>query len=126
MTLIAVIDDDASVRRSLERLLRASGYVVTSHASAADFLLSLETSAPACIVLDVHMPGFTGFDLMRALRARSWDSAVVVLTADPDPHTAHRALALGAVACLAKPFDETMLLDTIADAVDRRGSGKVI
>jgi two-component system, LuxR family, response regulator FixJ len=116
---IAVVDDDAFVRRALERLLRAAGYRVSTHASGAEFLRAVETSVPACVLLDVHMPGLTGFDVLQTLRDMPNGSAVLLLTADHDPRTRQRALALGATACLLKPFDDALLLDTIAAALGR-------
>jgi FixJ family two-component response regulator len=118
MSLIAIIDDDPSVRRALERLLRAAGYRVASYASGAEFLPSLETAPPACAIVDIHMPGLTGFDILAALREKRSASVAVVLTADQDPQTRVRALGLGAAACVTKPFNDTLLLEAIASAID--------
>jgi FixJ family two-component response regulator len=117
MMLIAVIDDDFSMRKALERLLRAAGYRVTAHASGAEFLTALETSRPACVLLDVHMPEISGFDVLENLRARAYESAVLMLTADHDERTRERAMTLGATACLLKPFDDAHLLDAIQAAL---------
>jgi FixJ family two-component response regulator len=115
--MIAVIDDDPSMRRALERLLRAAGYRVTAHASGAEFLTAFETSRPACVLLDVHMPETSGFDVLESLRARAYDRAVLMLTADHDPRTRDRAMTLGATAFLLKPFDDARLLDAIQAAL---------
>jgi two-component system response regulator FixJ len=117
MRFISVVDDDLSVRRALERLLRAAGYAVSSHASGTDFLLSLETSLPECVVLDLHMPGLTGFDVVEALGAKAPSMPVVVLTADHNSRTCDEALGRGAAACLRKPIDEALLLEMIAGAL---------
>lgn len=90
---------------------------MTLHASGAEFLTALETSRPACVLLDVHMPETTGFDVLEALRAGAYDSAVLLLTADRDPRTRHRAMKLGATACLLKPFDDARLLETVQAAL---------
>ena len=117
MRLISVVDDDPSVRRALERLLRAGGYAVSSHALGADFLLSLQTRFPECVVLDLHMPGLTGFDVVEVLGTKAASLPIVVLTADHNSVTCDKALTRGAAACLAKPIDEALLLETIAWAV---------
>jgi FixJ family two-component response regulator len=123
MSVIAVIDDDPSVRRALERLLRSAGYGVSAHGSGAEFLRSLEVSLPACVVLDVHMPELTGLDLLPALRERLNGRAVLVVTADQNPRTRRRAMALGAVACLSKPLDDAALLEAIAAALQQCSAG---
>jgi FixJ family two-component response regulator len=126
MRLISVVDDDPFVRRALERLLRAGGYAVSSHALAGEFLRSLETFLPACVVLDLHMPGLTGFDVLEALRSKASSIAVVVLTADHNVRTCHDALERGAAACVAKPIDGTLLLDTIAAALRRNVADTIL
>jgi FixJ family two-component response regulator len=85
--------------------------------------MSLEVSRPACVVLDVHMPELTGFDLLPILREKLNGSAVLVLTADRHPRTCRRAMALGAVACLSKPFDDATLLEAIAAALQQHDVG---
>jgi FixJ family two-component response regulator len=114
---IYVVDDDVSVRRALERLLRASGYRVVACASAAEFLALHEIARPTCLVVDVRMPGQTGFDLQDALRAAGRTEPVVFMTGHGDHAMAARALAAGALAMLTKPFEESLLLDAIERAV---------
>ena len=115
--LIAIIDDEDPVRQGLERLLRASGYAVESHASGADFLRSLDTSRPCCILLDLHMPAVTGIDVLKALAQQAAAIPAIVVTADCTPVTLQRVMSLGARECLNKPVDAATLLDAISAAL---------
>jgi FixJ family two-component response regulator len=114
---VYVVDDDVSVRRALERLLRATGYRVIACASAAEFLALHEIARPTCLVVDVRMPGQTGFDLQDALRAAGRTEPVVFMTGHGDQAMAARALAAGAVAMLAKPFEDGPLLEAVERAL---------
>jgi FixJ family two-component response regulator len=118
---VAVIDDDASVRKALARLLRASGFEVEAFASGAEFLESSRVGAPDCLVLDVHMPSVSGLDVQAALRARGILVPIIFITAYDDNSLRERALEQGAVAYLRKPLTEKVLLGAIATAV---GSGR--
>jgi CheY-like chemotaxis protein len=100
----------------VERLLRAHGYLVVSHASGADFLESLHRP-PACVVLDLHMPEVDGFAVLEALREDPNGILAIVLTADLSPEAALRASDLGAVACFSKPVASERLLEGIATAL---------
>jgi FixJ family two-component response regulator len=120
-TLIAIVDDDASVRRAFARLVRASGYEAACFPSGEEFLHSVNGSdAPACILLDLHMPGASGFDVLGALAKMEVQTAVIVITASQEPGTAARAIELGAVECLTKPVDGPVLLETIRVAFERQ------
>jgi two-component system, LuxR family, response regulator FixJ len=119
--LIAIVDDDAAVRRALERVLRAGGYCVTSHCSGEELLKSLGSSQPDCIVLDVHMPDFDGFEVQAALARGGWTIPVVVITGHYDARARSRATALGAVACLPKPVESATLLEAIEGGITGRG-----
>lgn len=110
---VYVIDDDLSVRRAMERLIRSTGYRVIACASAAEFLALHEIARPACLVVDVRMPGQTGFDLQDALAAAGRDEPIVFITGHGDQAMAARALAAGAIAFFAKPVDERLLLEAI-------------
>jgi two-component system response regulator FixJ len=115
--LIAIIDDEAPVRAGLERLVRSSGYVVAAYASGVEFLDSLAISRPACVLLDLHMPAISGFDVLAALRHRGECIPVIVVSGNCDPDVAERAGALGAMLCLNKPVDAPALFDAISAAV---------
>ena len=118
--LIAVVDDDESVRESLPDLLRACGFASQAFASAEDFLASSATEQTRCVILDIAMPGMTGFDLQQELTRRGQEIPIVFITAFGDEAVRSRALAAGAVECLSKPFSETALLDAVAAALRRK------
>jgi FixJ family two-component response regulator len=110
--IIAIVDDDESVRRSLHRLVQAAGYAVETFASAADFLAWLPRGQAACLVLDVHMNEMSGFELQQRLAV-----PVVFITSHDDASTRVRIEKSGAVGHLWKPFDEAAVLDMIRRAV---------
>ena len=114
---IYVVDDDLSVRRALERLLRSHQFRVIACASAAEFLALRDIPRPACLIVDVRMPGQTGFDLQEALRAAARSEPIIFITGHGDQTMAARALGAGAIAVLTKPFDETVLLEAVERAL---------
>jgi len=120
---VFVVDDDASVRRSLKRLLRASGFVVEEFASASDFLNTARASGPGCVVLDVRMPNLTGPELFDRMARTGCALPVIFLTAHGDVATSVRAMKGGAVDFLLKPVDGNALLDAIGSAIRRHVSG---
>jgi CheY-like chemotaxis protein len=113
---IAIVDDEESIRKALSRLLRASGYQVETFPSGNDFLTSLNAKTPDLVVLDLHMPGMSGFEVHAALRAIEPPLPVVVITGHDSPETRQRALDGGAAAYLRKPIDEKLLLRAICGA----------
>jgi FixJ family two-component response regulator len=116
---IAVVDDDASLRRSLCNLLRSRGFTAEAFASAEEFLSSTtRRELSGCLVLDLRMSGMSGLDLLHQLRAAGADIPVVVLTAQGDEGTRQRCLEAGAVAFLVKPFRADMLLAEILAALN--------
>lgn len=116
---IFVVDDDPSVRRGLERLLRSAGHRVESFASAREFLARPEHDGPRCLVLDVRMPGQSGLDLHDRLVASGRDIPVIFITGHADISMAVRAMKAGAVDFLPKPFDDSELLDAASQALER-------
>jgi FixJ family two-component response regulator len=114
---VFVVDDDASVRKSLTRLLTAAGYAVETFASARDFLAFERPPGPGCLVLDVRMPGLTGLDLQDALASAPHRVPIVFITGHGDISMSVRAMKDGAVDFLPKPFDDADLLDAIRRAV---------
>lgn len=108
--LVAVVDDDQSVRESLPDLLRELGYTVQAYASAEEFLAAAELAAIRVLILDVAMPGMSGPELQRELRRRRREIPVVFITANGDAALRRQLLAEGAVDCLIKPFSEAALL----------------
>ena len=114
---IAVVDDEESVLKALERLLRAEGFSVQTFSSGADFLRSMQRQRPHCVVLDLHMPQLSGFQVQQALRQIDAALPVVIITGDDAPGSRARALGQGAKAFLRKPVDDAILLDAIHDAI---------
>lgn len=121
-SLIAVVDDDPSVRKALERVLRAEGHTVECHASGVELLRSLPRSTPHCIVLDLHMPGLDGFEVQAALVRGGWRIPVIMITGHYDDAACSRAKALGAKAVLPKPVDSPALLHEIAACAQAGGA----
>jgi FixJ family two-component response regulator len=122
MPIIAIVDDDASVRRSLLRAVESAGYKAETFASAREFLAWLPHGRAACLVLDVQMDELSGFDLYDRLTV-----PIVFITSHDDPATVARIESSNAVGHLRKPFDRTTMLDTIQRAVGalraRRSTG---
>jgi len=114
---IAVVDDDDTVRRSLERLLRSAGYSVETFGSADTFFAARPLDGFACAVLDVQMPGLSGLDLQSRLRTTGAGPTVVFLTGHGDIPTSVEAMKHGAVDFLTKPVDESRLLPAIDQAL---------
>ncbi len=115
--LIAVVDDDDSVRESLRGLFRSVGYAARGFASGADFLQSDDLPRTDCVVLDARMPGMTGLDVQRRLISSRPDLPVIFMTAHDDAQTRSQALSDGAVGYLIKPFSEEALLDAVQAAL---------
>ena len=115
--LIAVVDDEESVRRALARLLRSAQYQVEGFASARAFLESLALQVPQCIVLDLHMPEVTGLELQQRLRQLEIRIPVIVITAYDEPDSRDQCLALGAERYFAKPVDGHRLIRSIRQLV---------
>ena len=115
---ILVVDDDASVRVALSRLLQSVGYAVETFASAVDFLERAPRRGRGCIVLDIRMPVTDGIELQRQLHAAGIDLPVIFLSAHVDVPLTVNAMKGGAVEVITKPFDEDQLLDAIRSAVE--------
>lgn len=118
-TLVFVVDDDASVRKGLGRLIKTAGYDVEAFASVGEFLARRPYDGPCCLVLDVRMPGLTGLDLQEALRAAGQRLSIVFITGYRDVPVSVKAMKGGAVDFLTKPVDEKVLLEAIRQAVAR-------
>jgi FixJ family two-component response regulator len=116
-SLIAVVDDEESVRKALGRLIRAAGFEVVTYSSGADFLRSIRQRRPHCVVLDLRMPWVNGFDVQSALLQAEEQLPIVIITGDDSPESRLRALKQGAKAYLRKPVDDAILLDAIQSAM---------
>jgi RNA polymerase sigma factor (sigma-70 family) len=117
--MIFVVDDDPSVRKSLERLMKSVGFKVETFVSAEEFLQRKPYSGPSCLVLDVRMPGLSGIDLQKELAQKEISLPIVFITGHGDIPMSVKAMKDGAVDFLPKPFDEKDLLSAIDQAIDR-------
>ena len=113
---IAIVDDDASVRRALLRLFRSVGVDAVAHESGVEFLESRALHDVECLVLDVHMTGMSGLEVLEEVRVVATKLPVVLMTGRYEPDFEDRALAAGASAFLRKPFPDEELFAAIAEA----------
>ncbi|MCW5773860.1 MAG: response regulator transcription factor [Rhodospirillaceae bacterium] len=114
---VFVVDDDEAVRQGLGALLRAKGYGVEAFASADEFLAAMPSSRPACLLVDIRMPGMSGLELQREMKRRDAALPVVVVTGHGDVPAAVAALKAGAVDFLEKPFDADALLAAVSEGL---------
>jgi FixJ family two-component response regulator len=115
--VIAVLDDEPEMRKALRRLLVCRGFCVEEYERGDDLLAAPGSNSLDCLLLDLHMPGLNGFEILEALRSRRTPVPVVVITAHDEPGTAARVHELGASAYLKKPVDRDALLSAIAEAI---------
>ncbi|MGK3963414.1 response regulator transcription factor [Sorangium sp. So ce118] len=116
---VFVVDDDPSVLRALERLLRAAGHAVEAYASPGAFLERAPSERPGCAVIDLRMPGLDGIELQEQLSRRGCPLPIVFLTGHGDVPSSVRAMKAGATDFLTKPCDDTDLLAAVARAIER-------
>jgi FixJ family two-component response regulator len=117
--VIAVIDDDASVRTATNNLLSSHGYQVDTFASAEEFLQSARLNDSACVVADVQMPAMSGLDLLAHMRNEGYAAPFIFITAFPEESVRARALKAGAICFLAKPFAGPALIKCIEGALNQ-------
>ena len=115
---IFVVDDDASLRKALSRLIGSAGYRVLTFSSAAEFLESKIDDCPCCLVLDVQMPGLTGFDLQSEMKIRNLDFPIIFLTGHGDIPMSVKAMKEGALNFLTKPVSDKDLLGAVQEAIE--------
>ena len=123
VSVIAVVDDDASVRIATSNLLSSHGYLVDTFASAEEFLQSARPNASSCVIADVQMSAMSGLDLLDHMRAQGWTTPFIFITAFPKESVRGRALKAGAIGFLAKPFAGAMLIDCVKTALNRCPDG---
>jgi FixJ family two-component response regulator len=121
--MVAVIDDDASVRTATDNLLCSHGYLVDTFASAEEFLQSARLSDSACIIADVQMSAMSGLDLLIHMRAHGYAAPFIFITAFPEESVRARALQAGAICFLAKPFAGPALISCLEAALNRHRGG---
>ena len=113
---IAVVDDEEPVRKALMRLMRSAGLSVETFGSGPEFLKSIDTRLPDCVVLDLHMPHMDGFNVQASLARKCTALPVIIVTGHDLPNARERAMAGGASAFLRKPVLDRTLLDAISAA----------
>jgi FixJ family two-component response regulator len=116
---ISIVDDDASIREALKSLMRSVRFDVDSFASAEEFLASERVNDTACLILDVYLPGMTGFELQERLNVEGRTIPIVFITAHADEISRQRALKAGAIDLLAKPVRREPLFKAIQAAIKR-------
>ena len=117
--IVFVVDDDVSVRESLEALIRCAGWEPETFASAQEFLSRPRVIAPSCLVLDVNLPGLNGLDLQKRVAADRTDMPIIFITGYGDVPMTVQAMKAGAVEFLTKPFSDDVLLGAIRNAIER-------
>ena len=117
--IVFIVDDDLSVRRTTERLIRSAGFKALTFTSAREFLANPRPEGPACLVLDVRMPGLSGMDLQRELTQSGIHIPIIFITGHGDIPMSVRAMKAGAVEFLTKPFRSRSLLDAVRAAIER-------
>ncbi len=116
---VAIVDDEPAVRTALARLLAASSFEAKTYGSAREFIDGMGRDIPECLVVDVHMPDFTGLELQRYLNRINKKIPTIVITAFDDIATRERSSASGASAFLTKPLDGSALIQAINDAITK-------
>ena len=117
--IVFVVDDDISVRESLELLIQASGWQPETCGSAQEFLARPRTGAPSCLILDLALPDYDGLDLQKRVAVDRSDMPVIFLTGHGDVSTSVQAMKAGAIEFLTKPFGDQALLGAIAHGLER-------
>nr|WP_167559110.1 response regulator [Bradyrhizobium canariense] len=123
LSMISVIDDDASVRAATNNLLSSHGYLVDAFASAEEFLQSIRLNDSSCVIADVQMSAMSGLDLLDHMRAQGYTVPFIFITAFPEESVRARALKAGAVCFLAKPFAGPALISCVEGALNRHRGG---
>ena len=116
--MVAIVDDDESIRGALHGLMKAAGFTARAFASAEEYLNSGEQKRTACLIADIRMPGMSGLDLQSKLNQDRIRIPIIFITALGDEKMRMQALRAGAVEFLSKPFDDDALLDTVRAALN--------
>ena len=123
--LVAIVDDDHSLRDATSNLLQAAGFATATFGDAASFLVSARGRGAACLVADMRMPGMTGLELYESLLEAGIRIPTVLITAYPEDATRSRAREKGIACCLAKPFSPEELLECIGKALAKPPAGPI-
>ncbi len=120
--IVAVVEDDPNMRKSIARLLGTQGFITESFESAEAFLAESRTTEAACLVIDIHLAGISGIELRRRLTAAKLEFSVVFITSADDPQILDEAADVGCLACLQKPFSADLLIGAILKTPAYSGS----
>jgi FixJ family two-component response regulator len=123
--LVAIVDDDLSVRLATESLVKSLGHSAVTFASAEAFLRSAEVERVDCLITDIKMPGMTGVQLQNVLSSRRNNLPIIFMTAYPDARLGDQVLAAGAIGVLDKPFDSADMICCLAAALGDSGAPPV-
>src|ERR1041385_4729238 len=115
---VFIVDDDPMVLNALSVVLSREGYQVTGFAEGASFLAAAKTRTPTCIILDVHMPGQSGLDILKELNAQQYPAPIFIISGVGDIPMAVEAIKNGALDFIEKPFDATTVVTRVREAVD--------
>ena len=118
-SIVFVVDDDISVRESLELLIQSEGWQPATFSSAQDFLVRPRTPAPSCLLLDISMPGLNGLELQKRVAAEHPDVPIIFITGHGDVPKTVQAMKAGAIEFLTKPFKDDVLLTAVRQALER-------
>ena len=118
-SIVFVVDDDISVRESLELLIQSEGWQPATFSSAQDFLVRPRTPAPSCLLLDISMPGLNGLELQKRVAAEHPDVPIIFITGHGDVPKTVQAMKAGAIEFLTKPFKDDVLLIAVRQALER-------
>jgi FixJ family two-component response regulator len=124
--IVFVVDDDPSIRKSLDRLIRSVGLAVETFATAQEFIEHHPQKGPSCLVLDVKMPGINGLELQEKLLSQEYAMPIVFISGHGDIPMTVKAIKKGAVNFLSKPFDEKDLLDAVHEALQRDSKTRAV
>jgi len=116
---VYIVDDEFSVRDSLQILLQSSGYQTFSYESADSFLINYDSETPACLILDVRMPNMTGLELQEKLLEKGINIPIIFISGNADIPDSSKAFRAGALDFLEKPFDHNILIERIGEAINR-------
>ena len=117
MSEVFIVDDDPSVRSALSIVLNAEGFATTGFADGESFLAEVRTRTPACILIDVHLPGLSGIDLLKQIDAQHYPAPILIISGLGDIPTAVEAIRNGALDFIEKPFNPTAVVARVHDAI---------
>jgi FixJ family two-component response regulator len=118
-SLIAIVDDDPWVRKSLERLIKSEGFRTESFASAEDFIKAGDHEETYCIILDLRLPGMSGLELQRYLATKHDSIPIIFVSAHDEPETRDEAMQAGAIGFFSKPFNDEALVEAVRSVTSR-------